>query len=77
MRKLGRRNFEALNAGNFEQVDLGGAQAGKPAPLAPEMHVHVHVHALDGNSVTALDWERLVGNHIAPVLKKYYSQWIS
>ncbi|RJR38681.1 MAG: hypothetical protein C4567_12430 [Deltaproteobacteria bacterium] len=77
MRKLGRRNFEALRTGNFDQVDFG-AQAGKPGPpdARPEMHMHFHIHALDAESVSPLDWERMVENKIAPVLKKYQGQWI-
>jgi len=41
------------------------------------MHVHLHIHALDGNSVSKLDWERLVEEHIYPALKRLDSQYIS
>jgi hypothetical protein len=39
--------------------------------------MHFHIHALDAESVSTLDWERMVENKIAPIMKKYQGQWIS
>ena len=79
MRKLGRRNFEALNRGDFDQVDLGRDQGPgvRGQKETPEMHMHFHIHALDAESVSTLDWERMVENKIAPIMKKYQGQWVS
>jgi hypothetical protein len=74
MRRLGRRNFEALRTGDFGQVRLPGGDA-RPTE-ARDMHVHVHVHALDPSSVSTLNWERIVEGKIAPALKKLKGQWV-
>ena len=74
MRRLGRRNFEALRTGDFGQVKLAGGDA-RPTE-ARDMHVHVHVHALDPNSVSTLNWERIVEGKIAPALKKLNREWV-
>ena len=71
MRRLGGKNFEALRTGSFDQVQLGGS----PGPQ--ETHVHVHVHALDPNTISSLNWERMVREKIAPALKKVQGEWIS
>jgi len=72
MAEMGEANFQALNRGDYRKVRLPGQGQG-----SRELHVHVHVNALDGSSVSALDWERLVRGKIAPALKKVQREWIS
>jgi hypothetical protein len=68
MGRLGPESFEALRTGQFERIPICNQ------PSAPHYQIQIKVQALDGESVSAINWDRLMRRHIIPVLKNEQSR---